>query len=202
MNHPQRNATLVSLQASDERSVFSARPHVSNFLILHHESSCIWIFYVFCFPVASTNLSYDLFSSTLKKYETTTERKSATPLSSTVCSEKHHSWELSVDISIVSTLVKSFPYRHVVIMTEMLLCLFVFFLVFLCTASEKFHFQSLIKRNLYRSLINLRGLEGSGPQRCQSDAFNWSLNSDCSLGTVVERTRSNRLSGTNRKGTS
>lgn len=82
-------------------------------------------------------------------------------------------------------------------------CLFVFYLVFLCTPSEKSHLQSLIKRNLSRSLINLRGHEGSGPQRCQSDAFligslTFYRSLDALIG-VVERTKSSRLSATNEK---
>lgn len=40
-------------------------------------------------------------------------------------------------------------------------------LCFCAHHQKKFPFQSLIKRNLSRSLINLRGHEGSGPQRCQ-----------------------------------
>lgn len=62
MNHRQRNATLVFLQASEERRVFSARPHVSNFLILHHESSCIWIFYVFFVLLLPVQILVMMFS--------------------------------------------------------------------------------------------------------------------------------------------
>lgn len=139
MNHRQRNATLVFLQASDERRVFSARPHVSNFLILHHESSCIWIFYAFfCFPVASTNLIYDLFSSTLSKYKGTTERKSARPLSSIMCCEKQHTLGKAVLILRLFQLSES-PFHINTCKRDALLhtcCLFVFFFVF-CAHHQK-----------------------------------------------------------------
>lgn len=61
----------------------------------HFPDSAPWIILhlfcflcVFCFPVASTNLGYDLFSSELSKNKTKIERKSALPLSSIVCCEK------------------------------------------------------------------------------------------------------------------
>lgn len=134
-------------------------PDSAPWIILH-----LFVFLcVFCFPVASTNLGYDLFSSEFSKNKTKIERKSALPLSSIVCCEKqctlgkqccHYDRDAPVDCF-------SAPY------VAHMCCLFVFCLVFLCTPSEK----SLIKRNLSRSLINLQGHEGSGPQRCQSDAF-------------------------------
>lgn len=73
-------------------------------------------------------------------------------------------------------------------------CLFVFLLALCAHHQKKMPFPIM---NLSQSLNNLRGREGSGTQRCQSDAFNWSLNWNRSAGSpsaLVEP-----LSGTNSK---